>query len=374
MGRSDVTAVQAAVQWIMRDGVSMLGGLLFTSFSSSNFGQNIKSWRLFADLINNVGISLDMIAPIFRPIFFPLICISSICKSLCGIAAGSTGAAIAEHWGGKHGNIPDVLAKNGAQHTMLSLIGLSISVPFARFANKSHLRLFILYSILTSIHIYSNIQAMKSLALRSINISRYHILCNIFLSNKNIELLLKGQTTNLDDSLIIKDLQTKISLKVIAKMEPLFSTIIPSFLRIDKLIRIIMNKLNSNDMSDKIHLWTVPSDLINQSINPIIIQQSLKLYYNEKYCIIINYETNDIYVCFHDNCDKTDQTKALFEATIIQKLINFNIYQTSIEILEISQKLVIKLYPLLWKLLILQDFDVNRILLTKNNSKVFNVN
>lgn len=91
VGRNDVTAVQASVQWILRDGASMLGGLLFTSFSSANFGQNIKSWRLFADLINNVGITLDMLAPIFRNHFLTLVCIASICKALCGIAAGATG-------------------------------------------------------------------------------------------------------------------------------------------------------------------------------------------------------------------------------------------------------------------------------------------
>ena len=91
VGRNDVTAVQASVQWILRDGASMLGGLLFTSFSSANFGQNIKSWRLFADLINNVGITLDMLAPIFRNHFLILVCIGSVCKALCGIAAGATG-------------------------------------------------------------------------------------------------------------------------------------------------------------------------------------------------------------------------------------------------------------------------------------------
>ena len=43
VGDASVTAIQATVQWILRDGASMLGGLLFTSLSSANFGQNVKS-------------------------------------------------------------------------------------------------------------------------------------------------------------------------------------------------------------------------------------------------------------------------------------------------------------------------------------------
>lgn len=100
----DITPVQATVQWVLRDGASMLGGLLFTSFTSANFGQNIKSWRLFADYINNVGITLDVIAPLSKRTFLPIICLASVCKALCGIAAGATGSVISEHWGSKQGD------------------------------------------------------------------------------------------------------------------------------------------------------------------------------------------------------------------------------------------------------------------------------
>jgi len=68
----------------------MLGGLLFTSISSDSFGQNVKSWRLFADLINNVGITLDMLAPLCGVHFLAVVCTASLCKALCGVAAGAT--------------------------------------------------------------------------------------------------------------------------------------------------------------------------------------------------------------------------------------------------------------------------------------------
>lgn len=57
VGRADATSLSATLAWIVRDGVSMLGSLLFTSLSSSTFGQNVKSWRYFADTINKYDLS-----------------------------------------------------------------------------------------------------------------------------------------------------------------------------------------------------------------------------------------------------------------------------------------------------------------------------
>lgn len=95
-------------------GASMIGGLLFTSAASANFGVNIKTWRLFADASNDIGLALEMLAPLpaFRQggRFLRLICLASVFKAACGVAAGATAAAITEHWAVDN-NIADVGAK-----------------------------------------------------------------------------------------------------------------------------------------------------------------------------------------------------------------------------------------------------------------------
>jgi Vitamin B6 photo-protection and homoeostasis len=193
VGRTDITALQATVNWVIRDGASMIGSLLFTSFSSAKFGQNVKSWRYFADFINNVGITLEVLAPLSRMAFLPVLCLASVCKALCGVSAGASGAAINEHWGSKRGNIADVLSKNGAQHTIVSLVGLFLSIPFARFANSSRRHIWIIYSLLTSLHMYTNYKAMKILALRSINETRLRILLDLFFSSQPVTRYLEDE-------------------------------------------------------------------------------------------------------------------------------------------------------------------------------------
>lgn len=52
----------------------------------------------------------DMLAPLFPRYFLHLICLASVCKSLCGIAAGSANGAIVEHFS-RRNNLAEVMAK-----------------------------------------------------------------------------------------------------------------------------------------------------------------------------------------------------------------------------------------------------------------------
>lgn len=110
VGRDDTTPIAATIMWIMRDGASMMSGLFFTTLMSSDFSRNAKSWRLFGDFIVDVGITLDMLAPLFPNHFLLLICLASVAKSLCGISAGAANGAIVEHFS-RNNNIAEVLAK-----------------------------------------------------------------------------------------------------------------------------------------------------------------------------------------------------------------------------------------------------------------------
>ena len=59
---------------------------------------NCKHWRLFADLINDLAILIDLLSPIFIGHYFTIIqCCSGILRSLVGIAGGATRAALTQH-------------------------------------------------------------------------------------------------------------------------------------------------------------------------------------------------------------------------------------------------------------------------------------
>ena len=123
VGDGTKTVASATLQWVTRDGASMFGGLVFTWWGGTNFDRSVKFWRLFADAINDVGLTLEMISPLCGEYFLLVACIGNVCKTMCGISAGATRTSITAHFA-KKGNLADVAAKEvSSSQSMLKLFG-----------------------------------------------------------------------------------------------------------------------------------------------------------------------------------------------------------------------------------------------------------
>lgn len=75
VGREGATALSASINFIVRDGCGMASTLMFTALTSNKFRSNVKKWRLFADIMNDIGITLEVAATLVpRHLFLPMIC------------------------------------------------------------------------------------------------------------------------------------------------------------------------------------------------------------------------------------------------------------------------------------------------------------
>mmetsp|Transcript_24795 Transcript_24795/g.53670 ORF Transcript_24795/g.53670 Transcript_24795/m.53670 type:complete len:534 (+) Transcript_24795:65-1666(+) len=214
VGKEGATALSASLNFIVRDGCGMLATLLFTSVAASKFRADIKRWRLFADLIVDVGITLEVAATLFpKAWFLPLICVGNMCKAICGVAAGSCGGAINLHWA-KGSDISDINAKFGAQHTVTGGLGLLFAALFTTsISSASSSVMWILYAALTGIHIYANTECMKLVAFDSLNTPRMMLLASQFFSQRECD----TSTCTADTMNVMMDPETMSKNK-----EPLF--------------------------------------------------------------------------------------------------------------------------------------------------------
>jgi hypothetical protein len=280
VGNPDMTAVGATIQWIIRDGVSLLGGLIFTLISAGSFGQHTKGYRLFADNINNLSLALDMLAPLSKKYFLLIICFSSLSKCLCGVAAGAVNAAIMSHFGSEHQNVADIQSKSGAQFTVVNLIGLLFSIKFTEFATKDPIRMWSIYGFLTVLHMYANISMMKILSLNTLNIDRFSILSKqIVNSSTLLEKAINDDKSKIDDSSIQKEIETfilsspSVSLSSIAKNDNLFPFDLSYYLhkiqkkKVNQLIIFIIIIIINNVLLGLLYLLMV-SIIINNETNP----------------------------------------------------------------------------------------------------------
>lgn len=182
VGREGATALSALLNFLVRDGCGMFASLAFTATAAPLFRADVKRWRLFADIILDVGITLECAAVHFPPAFFlPLISVGNMCKAMCGVAAGACSGPINLHWA-RGSDISDISAKFGAQNTVTGSVGIVFAALFARSVSTLPLRpLWILYGLLTAIHIVANRRCMRLISFDSFNTVRMDMVISQFL-------------------------------------------------------------------------------------------------------------------------------------------------------------------------------------------------
>ncbi|GKY94218.1 hypothetical protein MPSEU_000387600 [Mayamaea pseudoterrestris] len=187
VGTAEATALSAAMTWALKDGCAMLGGLIFSYQVASVLDSHVKEFRFFADLINNVGLTLDMMAPYFKGHLLAVSSAAGLCKTLCGLSAGATKSSLTQHFA-IEGNMADVTAKESTQETFVSLLGMILGVGLAHrlqsmqasvtsSGNDSYVQQlqWIIFTALTLLHIWSNYKGVALLRLRTLNRERAEI-------------------------------------------------------------------------------------------------------------------------------------------------------------------------------------------------------
>ncbi|GLU09544.1 hypothetical protein SLE2022_263990 [Rubroshorea leprosula] len=180
VGEKSATVIGATFQWFLRDLTGMIGGILFTFHQGSNLDSNAKMWRLVADLMNDIGMLMDLLSPLFPSAFLFIVCLGSLSRSFTGVASGATRAALTQHFALEN-NAADISAKEGSQETVATMLGMAVGMLFARVTMENPLAIWLTFLSLTMFHMYANYKAVRSLALNSLNFERSSILLQHFM-------------------------------------------------------------------------------------------------------------------------------------------------------------------------------------------------
>ncbi|KAJ6689911.1 hypothetical protein OIU85_006226 [Salix viminalis] len=185
VGEKSATVIGATFQWFLRDLTGMLGGILFTLYKGSDLDSNAKMWRLVADLMNDLGMLMDLLSPLFPSAFIFVVCLGSLSRSFTGVASGATRAALTQHFALQN-NVADISAKEGSQETVATMIGMALGMILARITMGLPLAIWLSFLSLTVFHMYANYRAVRCLALTSLNIERSTILFQHFMETGQV--------------------------------------------------------------------------------------------------------------------------------------------------------------------------------------------
>uniref|UniRef100_A0A8C7DST9 RUS family member 1 n=1 Tax=Oncorhynchus kisutch TaxID=8019 RepID=A0A8C7DST9_ONCKI len=177
VGNQEATVAAATITWLLRDGTGMLGRILFAWLKGNKLDSEAKKWRLVADVLNDIAMFMEILAPNFPTSF--------TCYSIVGVAGGATRAALTLHQA-RRDNMADISAKDGSQETLVNLAGLLVSLILIPLVTDNPLLTFVLFFLFTILHLCANYKAVRSVVMETLNEARLAIVLHQYLRDGRV--------------------------------------------------------------------------------------------------------------------------------------------------------------------------------------------
>ena len=238
VGTQSAAPMAAALNWVMKDGVGQLGGVLFASqlgkggvdvdywkdkagkfmgplsnknkrkrgnFQRGTADTNPKRWRMVAALALDLSTLLEICTPFLGAEYFlPCASIANIGKNIGFLAASASRAAIHQSLTkteGKTSNLGDVTAKSGSQAILASLLGTGIGILFSQTFCSHYGTAGILagFVVLSAVHQVCTYKAIQAVPLKTLDRHRLHIVLDSYM-RANLEHFIGDSDTKKQDS------------------------------------------------------------------------------------------------------------------------------------------------------------------------------
>ncbi|XP_005405383.1 PREDICTED: RUS1 family protein C16orf58 homolog [Chinchilla lanigera] len=185
VGNAEASLAAATATWLVKDSTGMLGRIVFAWWKGSKLDCNVKQWRLFADILNDAAMFLEIVAPALPFYFTVTVSTSNLAKCIVSVAGGATRAALTVHQA-RRNNMADVSAKDGSQETLVNLAGLLVSLAMLPLVSGCPSLSLGCFFLLTALHIYANYRAVRALVMETLNEKRLQLVLKHFLQRGEV--------------------------------------------------------------------------------------------------------------------------------------------------------------------------------------------
>ncbi|EHY55946.1 RUS family member 1 [Exophiala dermatitidis] len=187
VGSEEASVLTTMLLYIAQETVGRVATILFAHQFSQRIEAEVKFYRFFADIVNDVAFVLDCMSPAM-PILGRVVtlCLSNACRAVCGVAGGSSKAILSSHFA-KAGNIGELNAKDGSQETVISLLGMWVG---GVVVSKVHgtLATWSWLVPLLALHLWANWKAVRSVRLNSFNTNRALVFFRAALEGRTLDM------------------------------------------------------------------------------------------------------------------------------------------------------------------------------------------
>ncbi|GJJ75957.1 hypothetical protein EMPS_08315 [Entomortierella parvispora] len=195
----------AALNWIIKDGLGQLGGVVYASFVSDKFDSEPKRFRFQATVAMQGANVLELLTPLWPGSFLLIASVSNIGKNMAWLASSATRAQMNKTFALRD-NLGDITGKSGSQTTAAGLVGTGLGVVIAAMMNHVSadptvlplVPMCLTFLPFSIFNIYSNYRSSHYVTTPSLNVPRaetvFHgVLKDLQTSTKDKEVTLKSQ-------------------------------------------------------------------------------------------------------------------------------------------------------------------------------------
>ncbi|RKO92823.1 vitamin B6 photo-protection and homoeostasis-domain-containing protein [Blyttiomyces helicus] len=127
VGAGTAAGLAATTNWVIKDGIGLLGGVIYASMMGGRFDAAPKRYRMIAALSIQAATIAELLTPFVPHLFLPMASLSNAGKNIGWLASSATRASMSKGFA-KEDNLGDITAKAGAQGTAAALIGTAMGV------------------------------------------------------------------------------------------------------------------------------------------------------------------------------------------------------------------------------------------------------
>ncbi|RKP38847.1 vitamin B6 photo-protection and homoeostasis-domain-containing protein [Dimargaris cristalligena] len=161
----------AALNWVIKDGLGQLGGVIYAFKISNRFDSDPKHYKFWSGITLQLATLLEMCTPLFPQWFLVISSVSNIGKNISWLATSAARAQMHQSFT-INNNLGDVTAKSGSQSTAAGLIGTGFGVVLSAISPHTMLAVFAIYLPFAVISIYANYRANLEVVSRNLNLQR----------------------------------------------------------------------------------------------------------------------------------------------------------------------------------------------------------
>ncbi len=161
----------AALNWVLKDGLGQLGGVLYAALLNNRFDSDPKRWRMVSAMALDLSTMLEVCTPLVPALFLPVAALANVGKNIAWLSASATRAGLHQSFA-TTGNLADVTGKSGSQTIASSTIGTAVGIALSPVIGTDTVDIMATFAVLAACHEMCVYKSLQSVVLPSLSEAR----------------------------------------------------------------------------------------------------------------------------------------------------------------------------------------------------------